>query len=181
MHSAFMKVMEERDEAHAKRVSANVLHVHEMEQQRKKAAHLATQLETVKRMAAATGQLFLSEQEKQETEKLRQFEKNMQQDSEAELLSLCQQLSSEIASRTSASLEIVRLKESRKIEKEHEAAEKVAMREEITMLREQLAEERRNKDLARQESGSWRQSFEQVVKVKDRDFSSSWAQNNFDN
>ena len=48
MHSALMAVMEERDEAHARMLSAEVLHVHEMEQQRKITGNLTAELELLK-------------------------------------------------------------------------------------------------------------------------------------
>jgi len=54
MHSALMKAMEERDEAHARMVAANVLHVHETEQQKKKVALLAAQLEAAQSSSSNT-------------------------------------------------------------------------------------------------------------------------------
>lgn len=167
MHSALMKVMEERDEAHARMVSTEVLHVHEMEQQRKKTAHLSSQLEAAKKHGGATGTKLRDEKERKEAATLQRYEKGLQQDSDAELLSLGQQLAGEISARTSASLEVIRLKENRKIEQEHEAAEKQALRDEVTQLKQQLAQQRRSAELARQESGSWRESFEEVVLIRE--------------
>lgn len=164
MHAALMRVMEERDEAHARMLAAGVLHVHEMEQQRKKTANLTTELELLKK--TVPDNVARSHNEKvQDAEALRKLER--QHDSDAELISLCQQLAGEISARTSASLEILRLKESRKIEQEHEAIEKQALKDEIALLRQQLAQERKKSKLARQESGSWRESFQEAVLVSE--------------
>jgi len=164
MHSALMTVMEERDEAHARMLSAGVLHVHEMEQQRKKTENLTTELEVLKQSAptAKGSRSNNSNNEKEpDPESLRKLK--MQRDSDAELISLCQQLAGEISARTSASLEVVRLKESRKIEQENEAIEKQALKDEISQLRQQLSRERKRSQLARRESGSWRESFQEAV------------------
>lgn len=159
-----MKVMAERDEAHARMVSSDVLHVHEMEQQRRKVEHVESQLDVLKRRATAN---MSSEREKREMETLRRFDRERQNDMDEELVSLCQQLAGEISARTQASLEIVRLKETRKAEQEHEAAEKQALKDEIVQLRQELEKERKKAVLARQESGSWRDGFEEVVKIEE--------------
>jgi len=164
MHSALMTVMQERDEAHARMLSAGVLHVHEMEQQRKKTANLTTELELLKKTAPTKGATS-SRQTVQDAETPRNLER--QHDSDAELISLCQQLAGEISARTTASLEIVRLKESRTIEQENEAIEKQALQDEIAQLRQQLAQERRKSYHARRESGSWKESFEEAVLVSE--------------
>ena len=52
MHSALMKVMAERDEAHAQLVSASVLHAHTLEQQKKKIERLEAKLEIALSKAA---------------------------------------------------------------------------------------------------------------------------------
>jgi hypothetical protein len=170
LHRALQKVMEERDEVHARLVQAGVLHTHEKEQHVRKIRHLSSQLETMKRSGALNVPLFgLDKEKKDADEALRKLEREMKQDSDAELLSLCQQLAGEISARTSASLEIVRLKEMRNIEREHEAMQKKAMEEEILHLKHQLAHERRKATLARQESGKWEQSFKEVVLMKQED------------
>jgi hypothetical protein len=63
----------------------------------------------------------------------------MMQNSDEELIALCQQLSGEISARTSASLEIIRLKEGRSIERTHEASEKEALKDELKRVKERLA------------------------------------------
>jgi hypothetical protein len=165
MHAALMKVMQERDQAHARMVAANVLHVHEMEQQRKKTAQLASQLEVAKNSITSTTP---GGQSTKDSSELRRIERQMQQNSDAELLALCQQLASEISGRTEAALEVSRLKESRQIERENEIAEKKALRDEMDHLKELLAQERKKAEAARQESGSWKESFREVVQAKER-------------
>ena len=163
MHSALMAVMEERDEAHARMLSAEVLHVHEMEQQRKKTANLSSELEMLKKSVTSTGVRTRSSQNppQNDADPIRRVER--QHDTDAELISLCQQLAGEISARTSASLEILRLKESRKFEQENEAIEKEALKAEIAQLKHQLALEQKKSSLARRESGSWRESFKEAV------------------
>lgn len=169
MHSALMAVMEERDEAHARMLSAEVLHVHEMEQQRKKTANLASELEMLKKSLTSAGVRSRSSQNqtRNDTDPVRKIER--QHDTDAELISLCQQLAGEISARTSASLEILRLRESRKFEQENEAIEKETLKAEIAQLKHQLALEQKTSLLARRESGSWRESFKEAVNGSEDD------------
>lgn len=155
MYSALMTVMEERDEAHARMVAAGVLHVHVMEQQKKAVRRLSMELEALK----AQRESVASEQGTMKS----RVEKQMQQDSEAELISLCQQLAGEISARTSASLEIVRLKESRQVERENEAAERLALEDELKRTKELLASTTLQLEQARNESRTWQQSYENVL------------------
>lgn len=169
MHSALMAVMEERDEAHARMLSAEVLHVHEIEQQRKKAANLYDELELLKKTVISTGVRPRSSQSqtRNDADPVRRVER--QYDTDAELISLCKQLAGEISARTSASLEVLRLKESRRLEQENEAIEKEALKAEIAQLKHQLALEQKKSFLARRESGSWRDSFNEAVKGAEDD------------
>lgn len=175
MHSALMKVMAERDEAHAQLVSASVLHARTLEQQKRKVERLTEQIEVAKKKAARTvppihpGMFIIDkkkEQQELEAERQRQEEiERMQQNSDAELIGLCQQLSSEISSRTQASLEVIRLKESRAVEREQETKEKDALKSELIQMKEMLAAERRKTEAARSEAEKWRQSYEKVTKA----------------
>ena len=177
MHSALMKVMAERDEAHAQLVSASVLHAHALEQQKKKAERLEGQLEVAQRKAlklASASQVFgidrlrRTEHEKQEEEKLRKTEMEMQRNTDAEMVALCQQLSSEISSKTKAALEVVRLKESRAIERQHEIEEKEALKNELIRMRELLAKEQSKTEEALREAEKWKQSYEKVAEEQKR-------------
>jgi hypothetical protein len=156
MYGTLAKVMEERDEAQARMVAAGVLHVHEMDQQRKIVQRLQLEVEALKARPAAGDSSDASDE-------VRRAARALQQDSEAELLSLCQQLASEISSRTSASLEIVRLKESRDLERENERAERQALEDELRRTRELLAGERAKLERSRRESSNWKESYEEVL------------------
>lgn len=157
MYSALMNVMEERDEAHARMVADGVLHAHELDQQRKLVRRLTTEVDALKMHRGA------EDQGVSYTEQVRRADRAMQQDSEAELLSLCQQLASEISSRTSASLEIVRLRETREIERQNEAAERVALELELKRTKELLASEQAKLERSRQESMNWKESYQETV------------------
>lgn len=162
MYSALMTVMEERDEAHARMVAANVLHMHEIEQQKKATRRLSAELESLKaRREAEHGISSNGRHSRHGAEK-----GSMQQDSDAEIVSLCQQLAGEISARTSASLEVIRLKESRKAERENEASERQALEEELKRTREMLATERSKLERSRRESQTWMHSYEEVVEVQ---------------
>jgi hypothetical protein len=169
MHAALMKVMAERDEAHAQLVAASVLHTHTAEQEKKKVEILKAQLdEASKQLSSRVGAgLFVdkkkkAQEEKEERERLEKLYLAVQQDSEAEIVALCGQLSSEISARTQAALEVRRLKESRTIERQHEAAEKQALREELTRLKERLALEERKAQEAKKDAARWKGYYDRA-------------------
>mmetsp|Transcript_24403 Transcript_24403/g.56830 ORF Transcript_24403/g.56830 Transcript_24403/m.56830 type:complete len:297 (+) Transcript_24403:885-1775(+) len=176
MHSALMTVMTERDEAQAQLIAANVLHVHEMENERKKRDFLAEKLKhaearnkerqqtkpsaremfikneliTAHSVSRSVRQLFGQQEPKEEDdvvvavsdeEHLFRYQEQIMESSESEVMGLCNQLASEISARTSANLEILRLKESRELERRHEKAERKALEEELRRMKEQLWEE----------------------------------------
>lgn len=166
MHSALMKVMEERDEAHSKMVAAKVIHAHQVKQEQKKANHLATQLELAVKKAASsnTGRLRMAAApDTKDQEQLRKYERAMQQNSDEELVSLCQQLAGEISARTSASLEVIRLKESRDIERDQETSEKQALQQELIRVKELLAREKSKAEQGQRESKTWKKSYEEII------------------
>lgn len=164
MYGTLSKVMEERDEAQARMVAENVLHVHEMDQQRKIVQRLQLEVEALKasRLKAISG-VDSSNHGGGGSDDVRRAARALQQESEAELLSLCQQLASEISSRTSASLEIARLKETRELERENERAERQALEDELRRTRELLAAERSKLERSRRESSNWKESYEEVL------------------
>ena len=152
MHEALMNVMAERDEAHAQLIATNVLHVHELEQERKKNDRLERKLEAAEARIRAMPSmppllmnfnLNMDDKLKREAEakakSLQTYEAQAKQDSDAELLTLCQQLAGEISAKTAATLEIIRLKESRDIERKNEDAEKQALKAELKRVKELLA------------------------------------------
>jgi hypothetical protein len=181
MHEALMKVMEERDEAHAQLIAANVLHIHELEQERKRTERLEKKLEFAEARFQATPSLppmfmglnlGLDEKPRREAErKLQNFEAQAKQDSDAELLTLCQQLAGEISAKTGAALEIIRLKESRDIERSNEAMEKQALKDELLRLKELLVEEQRKNADVYHEKEILKKSYAALAKDKCNDSS----------
>ena len=157
MHVALMKVMEERDMSHARLAAAEVLHVHELEQQRKQNARLAAELDALRSKSSSLN----TDTEKQ------QRQRQMQQSSDDELMSLCQQLAGEISARTAASLEVVRLKEGRQMEFEHHRNEVQSLKDEIQRLHEQLESEKAKNESTSTELSGLRRSY----RVFDRDAS----------
>jgi hypothetical protein len=176
MHDALMKVMAERDESLAQLIASNVLHVHELEQERKKNDNMTIHLEVANALALAkpnVPQLFMNfpgvgDKPKQDAQaklhqvKIQNFELQVQ-NSDAQVIALCQQLAGEISAKTAATLEIIRLKEGRDIERKTAAAEKQALKDELKRVKQLLAEHQHEKDEARRESDNWKQSDDNLV------------------
>mmetsp|Transcript_24409 Transcript_24409/g.36164 ORF Transcript_24409/g.36164 Transcript_24409/m.36164 type:complete len:88 (-) Transcript_24409:113-376(-) len=80
---------------------------------------------------------------------------------------MCHQLSSEVEGRTSAALEIIRLKESHKIEQESQLAERQALQNELNLYKEMLKKEQIKSKEARENALQWKRSFDEVVLVKE--------------
>jgi hypothetical protein len=162
MHEALMRVMAERDEAHATLVASKVLHVHELEQERKINQRLAQQLKMAEALAREKVQMpqlpdfFKQKSKKPEAEAeakakamiLHKYELEIQKNNDAEIAEIAQQLASEVAQKTSHALEVKRLKETREIERKYEADEADALKEELKRVKEILAVEQSkiNKD-----------------------------------
>ena len=165
MHKALVAAMTERDEAHAQLVASSVLHVHEMESERKKNDRLTRKLVVAEKLnaeASAGGSFFLGSDEVAQ-KKNTSANANVIQSSDDELLHMCRQLSSEIESKTAASLEIVRLKEGLKIEREAEKTRREEMQQEIDALKEQVALERSKRQETEKERNNWQHSFHKAV------------------
>ena len=163
MHKALVAAMADRDEAHAQLVASSVLHVHEMESERKKNDRLTRKLVVAEKLnaeAGAGGSFFLGADE---TAQKHNISANIVQSSDDELLHICRQLSSEIESKTAASLEIVRLKEGIKIEREAEKTRREEMQQEIDALKQQLALERSKRAESEKERTKWQHSFHKAV------------------
>jgi hypothetical protein len=173
MHGALMRIMTERDESHAQLIAASVLHVHEIEQERKRVDRLAQQLEASQarlktaQLQNVTGNFFadkrLPEPNRDSAKhRMSAVQEQVMQNSEQEMLNLCQQLASEISAKTSASLEIIRLKESQKIVQENQQAEKTALQDELKRCKELLAVQERKTQEATQAADAWREAFEKA-------------------
>jgi hypothetical protein len=160
MYTSLMQVMEERDEAHARMVASDVIHVHELEQQKKEAQRIQSRL--LKSVAQAQSKSSSGNKVVPDVHSIL-HEKEMRLSSDAELASICQQLSTEIASRSSKSLEVLRLKESRKVERENEEAERQKLEEELNRTRALLANEKAKLERSEQEMLSWKQSYEAAI------------------
>eukprot|EP00977_Amphora_coffeiformis_P005528 scaffold1170_cov174-Amphora_coffeaeformis.AAC.12 len=156
MHAALLKVMEERDMSHAHLAAAEVLHVHELEQQRKRNSRLEAELEA-SRSESTTQNV---DRERQQ----RQFQ--MQQNSDEELMSLCQQLAGEISARTAATLEVTRLKEGHQIKSEQHKDEVQALQDEIVRLRAELDNERSKAHSVSTELSGLRRLYKNILKYE---------------
>lgn len=156
MHAALMKVMTERDMSHARLAAAEVLHVHELEQQRKLNTRLSAELQASR---------VEGKQTPLDNEKDRRT-RQMQQSSDDELMSLCQQLAGEISARTTASLEVVRLKESRQMEEEHHLNEIQSLKGEIQKLRGELGTEKNKTEAAETELSGWQRSYRDIIQYE---------------
>jgi hypothetical protein len=165
IYSALNKVMEERDNAHTQLVRAEVLHLCEIEEQQKKVAQLQSLLEAENSTEADQNVKPPHGKEKMDA-KLNRQESNLHRDADSELLSLCQQLAGEISARTAADMELVRLKEIRRIEQELEAAEKRTLLLDLKLVKEQLLQRNESLELALKDAHCWRESFEEVARIR---------------
>ena len=163
MHKALTSAMADRDEAHSQLVASSVLHVTEMEEERKKNDRLTRKLVVAEKLnaeAGAGGSFFLG---KDEIAQKHNISSSAMQSSDEELLAMCRQLSNEIAEKTNASLEIVRLKESHKLERDAEKARREEMQNEIDELKRQLAAEKSRRQESEKETDKWKHSFNKAV------------------
>jgi len=183
LHDALVTVMAERDEARAQMIAANVMHTHEVEQERKKVAVLDEKL----KIAQALAENLLNQElgflnpfqnnssgrdqaRKESEEKLKILADGVVQNTDAELVALCQQLSAEITSKTSKSLEIIRMKEFRKIEQEGDMAEKLALQAELQRVKEDLAVHKAKYDIAQREAQEWKEAYDELKEGKSSEF-----------
>ena len=167
MHKALVSAMTDRDEAHSQLVASSVLHVAEMEEERKKNDRLTRKLVVAEKLnaeAGAGGSFFLGNDE---IAQKHHISANAMQSSDEELLAMCRQLSNEIAEKTNASLEIVRLKESHKIERDAEKARRKEMQNEIDELKRQLAAEKTKRIESEKQADKWKHSFEKSISSDD--------------
>lgn len=185
IHAALIKTMAERDESHAQIESASVLHVRDLEQERKRIGWLTQKLEVLEKRARAAEAMaassFFSYEEgsstgtnrsKREAE-MHKIQSLMMQDNEAELLSMCRQLASEIETRTAATLEANRLKEINVREKDLLSTERDHFQHELERLKVELESERTRAEkektraaTAEREQLAWKTAFEELANYK---------------
>jgi len=173
--NALQKAMLERDESHAQIVATSVLHVHDLEQERKKTQRFTDKLNIVlKRLfdteAAANASYFQSNVDileslriKQQQE-LKSLESELLENNDTELLSLCRQLASEIKARTSSTLEVNRLKELHNHETKIIKDENEKLRRELDMAKEALKRQQEEVQIARADQISWKSAFDDLSK-----------------
>lgn len=147
MHEALVNAMAERDEAHAQLIASNVLHVHEIEQERRKNQKLRIEKELKEERSrlqqpnvASFFQNLNDDRSRRNLEtKLNNFERILIRNNDTELADTTRQLAEEVNAKTSHALEIVRLKEAREIERKNDAAEKQALKDELRRVKSLLA------------------------------------------
>ena len=169
IQSTLTSVMTERDEVHAQLIASRVFHIHEMEQMKRKYENLKEKLFLIEKMenretadAAAffLGQELLSDSTNSLQQKTRD---KMIQDSDEELIALCKQLSYEISCRVSLELEIIRLKENRKIEKDLGLSQVESLRCQLKRCNLQMEQEKQLRLEAEEDRNRWKHAFQKLL------------------
>jgi hypothetical protein len=168
MQSALTCAMTERDEVHAQLVASRVLHMHEMEQLKRKHENLKEKLFLIEKMenreSAAAAAFFLGQESIPDIHTLKQKSRDkMTQDSDEELLALCKQLSYEISCRVSSELESIRLKESRKLERDIELSQREDLQQQLKSSNLRMDQERQLRLETEEERNRWRLSYLQLL------------------
>ena len=168
---AFKKALIERDESHAQIVASSVLHVHDLEQERKTVDKLKKKLTITEKLlfeteAIASASYFqtdttgLAALQKRKKEELKELQNSFLQNNDDELMSLCRQLASEIETRTSATLEVNRLKELHEHERKILSSENDFLRQELEAAKKALDKERKKCAQLEAEAKSWKYAFQ---------------------
>jgi len=167
MQDALINVMKERDEMHSHLVAFRILHTHEMDQIQRKNGLLESKLKFAEQInnkdTAPAAAFFLGQETIPDLNSMTKIEIAMVQNVDDELLALCKQLSSEISSRVAAELEVIRLKESRRIEREVETTERSNLEAEVKFFKQKFEEERNRSNAVKTEKEMWQRSFEELV------------------
>ena len=178
MKKSLSDAMAQRDEAHAQLIGANVMHSNSLERMRRKNERLeidATLSRELARMNTKQdlevpdiAKIFMKPDEKLKImemeidEKIEKVYNAIRNDNDdAEMTQLSSQLATEIATKTSLTLEIERMKETREIENKTQLAEKQALQDEMKSLRELLELERQKNAKANAEAAHWKALFEE--------------------
>jgi vacuolar-type H+-ATPase subunit I/STV1 len=145
MHSALKNVMTDRDDAQASLIASSVLHVHEIERERKKGELAMKKLQVVEAhlKRQQQGGLFAERFKDPRIEDSKNVQKSLEEmlkGSEEEINELCKQLAKEVAEKTAAKLEIYRLQEIANHLRASDSAEKKALEDELRKVRAELAE-----------------------------------------
>jgi hypothetical protein len=168
LQTALLRALEERDAAHTRLANAEILHVEQMEQLRIRIRQLDKDLVSRKKSSFSNGPMltrpFVIPGDDDSSAQSRH---GSQFDSDAELVSLCQQLAAEISARTASALEILRLQESQLVEQKANDTEKLSLQKELLSLKEQLSIESKKLAVATQDCQTWKEAFESIYKTKD--------------
>lgn len=169
LHDALLAVMVERDGAQSQLMAERVFHTHELDQERRKIEMLEKKIDYLKKAlnegSSSAAAFFLGQEEIPNKNSLNKIEKSMVQNVDAELMELCRQLSSEISSRVSSELEVLRLRESRKIEREMESVERKMLDDQVNYYKKKMEEAQAERDTAIRETVKWKTSFEKLVAI----------------
>jgi regulator of replication initiation timing len=169
VHDTLMAIMGDRDEAQSQLMAERIFHTHELDQERRKVEVLEKKLEYLHKVnnaeSASAAAFFLGQEDIPSKNSLGKIEQTMVQNVDAELTELCRQLSSEISVRVALELEVLRLKESQKIEREIEIKEKQELYYQINFYKEKMEEAITERDSLRLEYEKWKKSFEKIVLV----------------
>ena len=185
IHKSLTNAMAQRDEAHAQLVGANVMHTNSLERMRKKNERLeidATLSHEIARVQLQEdlqtlniASIFGKPDEKakriqkeidRKIEKVHQILRS--DDGDAEMTALCNQLASEISTKTSLTLEIESLKQTREAERKTELLEKEALKDEMRRLQDLLEVERQNNSEACTEAAHWKALYEESQATDDK-------------
>lgn len=145
IHSALKNVMTDRDDAQASLIASSVLHVHEIERERKKGELAMKKLQVAEAhlKRQQQGGLFAERFKDPRVEDSKIVQNSLEEmlkGSEEEIKALGKQLAQEVAEKTAAKLEIYRLQEITNHLRASDSAEKKALEEELRKARAALAE-----------------------------------------
>ena len=175
MHEALTNVMLERDEAHAHLISANVLHIHELEQEKRKNDRLKIGKQVSESVArfkqpnvanlfAKFDPKFDDGKQKQLEAKIEGFERLVKDSGDEALVEITKQLASEVAEKTANALEVTRLKQALELVKANNKSETDALKEELRRMKELVSTEEHDRKTAIRESAHWKSLYESLAK-----------------
>ena len=101
--------------------------------------------------------------------KIESFERVLAKNGDEEMAALCHQLAGEISAKTSHALEIIRLKETRELERQTESDEKQAMKDELEALKKRLEEEQKRREEVEREMNGWKSSYQKLAETLNDD------------
>jgi hypothetical protein len=139
-HEALKIAMIERDEAQASLIASSVLHVHEIERERKQGELMKRKLQNVEGQAnrLQIGGLFVDRFKDPQIQEAQRLLEDTVKKMEEEIRTLGIQLAQEVAEKTAAKLETYRLTELMNLMKSSAASDKKALEQELQRTRKQL-------------------------------------------